>query len=75
MKLTLTPSYYLTNAGESPRLVHRQSGQEYGPDDMAQLYPAWGMQPVRQSVRRAVATLELSEEEQALVSAFVGQQN
>lgn len=73
MKLKLTPSYYLTDElGDTPRVVHRQTGDAHGPDDVAQLYPSWGMQPVRQSVRRAAAILKLSADESAMVSRFVG---
>ena len=71
MRLTLTASYYLTDENETPRLVHRHSGREYGPYDIAQLYPSWSLQSIRQSVRRAARTLQLNDEESSLISAFV----
>jgi len=73
MRITLTPSYYLTDdLGESPRIVHQQTGEDYGPDDILQWYPSWQMQPCRQSVRRAAATFKLNREQSALVARFTG---
>jgi len=73
MRVTLTPSYYLTDElGDSPRLVQRQSGQDYGPDDIVQLYQSWDLEPARQSVRRAAAVAPLQARDLSLVSAFVG---
>lgn len=72
MRLQLTPSYYLTDETDTPSLVHRQSGRQYSPEDVLQLYPSWDMQPARQSVRRAIRTLQLNAEERDLVSVFVG---
>jgi hypothetical protein len=70
MRIQLTPSYYLTDEiGETPRLVHRQSEQNYGPDDIAQLYPSWPLQPVLQSVRRAVKTMQLTAARRAAITS------
>ena len=74
MKLNLTPSYYLTDEGViSPRVVHRPSGTDYGPDDVVEWYRSWGPQPCRHSVRRAAATMSLLDPDQAaLVARFIG---
>lgn len=70
-KIQLTPSFYLTDElGDQPRLVHRQTGKNYGPDEILEWYPSWGLQPCRQSVKRAVAILQLNDEESSLVTRF-----
>lgn len=71
IKIQLTPSFYLTNElGKLPRLVHRQTSKNYGPDDILECYPSWGLQPCRQSVKRAAAILQLTDEESSLVARF-----
>ena len=77
MKLILTPSYYLTDetAAQTPRLVKRSTGEEFGPDDILQWYPSWEIRPVWHSVGRAVAIMQLTDAEQALVSAFIELEN
>ena len=76
MKVTLTPSFELTtqHAASSygqPVLLHRPTGNVYGPGDTLEAYPRWGMQLGRDVVRRLSRTRQFSEAEQDLIRLFV----
>jgi hypothetical protein len=73
MKIILTSSYYLTDEhGKEPRVVNRRTGDSYGPDDLVAWERNGNLQRCRHSVRRAAELLKLTEEQQAMVSQFIG---
>lgn len=75
MTVTLTPSYELTteNASSSygqPVLVKRATGEAFGPGDILEPFPSWGLMPAARAVARMAKTASLDDEEQALVAKF-----
>ncbi len=56
MKCVLAPAWELsdehpTSVGQAV-LVHRHTGQVYGPADIVQVYPSYGFLPAAQAVAR-----------------------
>jgi hypothetical protein len=75
MKVTLSPSFELTNehAASSygqPVLVRRATGEAFGPTDILKPYPSWGFMLARDAVKRMVATKKPTKAEQAMVDSF-----
>ena len=75
MNATLAPSFVLTteHAASSygqPVLVHRQTGTAYGPGDVLEAYPSFGLLPAKQVVARLAKGASLDAEGQAAVAQF-----
>jgi len=73
----LSPSWQLTteHAASSygqPVLVHRGTGEAYGPADIIKAYPSYGPMPAVDVVRRLAKTANLDKEGKALVARFIG---
>ena len=79
MQIMLTPSWLLTNERcESrygiPVLVNRHDDTTaYGPADIVQMYPSYGLQPAAYGVARIVKTLTLSPEQLEDVRCYLRQ--
>jgi len=76
MQATLSPSWELstehaTSSYGQPVLVHRTTGDAYGPGDILSAYPSYGLLPAAAVVRRLAKTATLDEEGRALVERFV----
>ena len=77
MQITLAPSWILTtdHAASSygqPVLVHRSTGEAYGPGDILVPYPSWGYMPAGAAVARFAKRKHLDADGAALVEKFVG---
>lgn len=77
MKVTLTPSFMLSNEHASSSygqgvLVRRDSGEAFGPADVLQPYPSWPWMTGAQAVERMLRTKakKFTEAERAFVRAF-----
>jgi hypothetical protein len=72
----LTPSFELTteHPGSSygqPVLVRRNTGDVYGPLDVAQFYPSWGYMTACRAVERMLKNHNrFSEDQQAFIRQF-----
>jgi hypothetical protein len=82
MEIQLTPSLVLTDERAEcrygiPVLINRQDdATTYGPADVFQAYPSWGLQPAAHTVIRAFRTKQpcpFSADEIAAVRNFLGQ--
>ena len=82
MQIQLTPSLVLTDERAEcrhgiPVLINKQGATTtYGPADIFQAYPSWGLQPAAHSVVLAFKSKQpcpFSEEEIAAVRNFLGQ--
>ena len=78
MKVTLSPSYELTNehAASSygqPVLVNRDTGEAYGPGDVLHAFPSWSDMPAKKAVERMAKANKFTYVEQRLVDRFVGE--
>lgn len=76
MRTVLAPSWELSteHAASSygqPVLVHRATGEAYGPGDILTAYPSYGPRPAAAVVRRLARTATLDNEGLALVERFV----
>jgi len=73
MVVQMTPSWVLTDeSGGDPVVRNRHTGAVHGPDDVVAMYPSWGLQPVRNSVRRVAGAGNLTADQESLVSRFCG---
>ncbi len=74
--IVLSPSWELTTADASsngqPALVHRWTGEAFGPGDIMRAYPGYGWQSAAAAVRRLTKTAHLNAGGKALVARFVG---
>lgn len=75
MKTTLSPSWELStdHAASSygqPVLVHRATGEAYGPGDIVAPYPSYGPMVAADAVRRMAKTAHLDADGRALVERF-----
>lgn len=55
-----------------PVLVHRPTGEAYGPGDILKPYPSYSYMPASEAVRRLAKTARLEANAQPLVARFVG---
>ncbi len=79
MKAKLAPSWELSteHAASSygqPVLVHRTTGDAYGPGDIVRPYPSYGLMRAVDAVRRLAKTAKLNAEGRALVEQFTAWQ-
>ena len=78
MEIVLSPSWILTDEYSSssygkPVLVHRAAeGQAYGPGDIVNPYPSWGLQPASHAVKRFLKINQgkMTEDENAFGQRF-----
>ncbi len=76
MKASLAPSWELSteHAASSygqPVLVHRATGDAYGPGDIVKPYPSYGYVPALDAVARLAKTARLGKNGRALVARFL----
>jgi len=77
MKVSLTPSWELSSkhavgCWETPVLVNRHTGEEYGPADILTAYPSWGPMTAANAVLRMAHARELTGDEHEFVESFTG---
>ncbi len=77
MQTFLAPSWILTtnhaaSSNGQPVLVRRSTGETYGPGDIVQVYPAWGLLRAAKAVVRLATLKRLDAEGETLVAKFVG---
>ena len=66
----LTTNHSASNHGE-PVLIHPGTGRAYGPIDILEAYPNWGLLTAREVVERMIETSNLKDEERAFVDKFI----
>jgi hypothetical protein len=76
-QLNLTPTWSLStdHAASSygqPVLVNSASGEAFGPGDIIQPYPSWGMMPGADAVRRMAKLAARTAEDLATIRKFTG---
>jgi hypothetical protein len=74
--INLTPSWTLSteHAASSygiPVLVNCTTGEAFGPLNLVNAYPSWGLTPARETVTRMAKMATLSEEGTELVERFL----
>ncbi len=67
MKVLLTPTWELSDeraksSNSQPVLVNRATGEAFGPEDIAEPYPHWGLKPAAVHVTRMIEEKRLSGE-------------
>ncbi len=77
MRVILSPSYELSTEHAASRygqpvLVHRSTGEAYGPGDILKAYANYDWMPASRVVQRLAKAVHLTAEGQALVDRFVG---
>ena len=75
MKVRFTPSWELTDerADSSygqPVLVNRWTQEAFGPGDLLEPYPYWGLKPAAVHVGRMIQMKEFSDEDLEFVRRF-----
>jgi hypothetical protein len=75
MKLKLTRSYVLTDEHEStnygqPVLVRSTTGEAFGPADVLEPYPSWGVMTAGNVVVRIARHIRLTAEERLFIERF-----
>jgi hypothetical protein len=76
MKISLTPSFELTNEHSASSygqlvLVNRDTGEAFGPADIIKPYPSWSYMPAAKAVERMAAKKKLTDEERSFVERFI----
>ncbi len=77
MKALLSPSWELSTEHAAcscgqPVLVHRPSGEAYGPGDIVRAYPSHGYATAANTVKRLAKRVHLNAAGRALVAQFTG---
>ncbi len=77
MKTTLTGSWELSDehaasSDGQPVLVHRPTGDAYGPGDVLEAYRSWGFLPAARVVARMAEHTHLDADGKALVRRCLG---
>ncbi len=67
----LTTDHAASSYG-APVLVDRTSGDAYGPADIVEAYPSWGLLPAALAVQRLAKTATLTADDLAVVGRFGG---
>lgn len=75
IRIRLTPTWELstdhaTSSYGQPVMINRTTGEGYGPADIVQPYPSYGLMPACAAVARMVKAKKLSADEAALVARF-----
>ena len=75
MQLILTQTWVLSDEHSAssygkPVLVERDTGEAYGPRDILEPYPSWGVIPGRAAVQRMNKRKPFTEDEQAFIDRF-----